>query len=83
MNMQISTKLKEILIKENIGSEWWKVGSNGRGQCLVALDLKISKGVNLAEKFLQYPDIQVEILTLISEEDYLELGISEIIYYRI
>lgn len=75
--MKISDKLKECLEKENVSPEWWKVGTNGKCQPIVALDLGVKKGLALAQKFLQHPDIQVEILTLIAEEDYMELGISE------
>lgn len=75
--MEISNKLKECLLKEGVGPEWWKAGTNGKGQSIVGLDLGVKKGLVLAERFLQYPDIQVEILTLISAEDYMELGISE------
>lgn len=43
----------------------------------MALDCSIKKGLELAEGFLNHPGVRVEILTLIQEENYLEIGLVE------
>lgn len=63
--------LEDILIKVGVDSCWWK-----KGNSFIGLDCSVSSGLKTAQMLLNYPDVQVEILTLIVEEDYLELGVS-------
>lgn len=72
----IPQEIKNALLKEKIGQEFWKWCSTGTKSYNICLDLTINRGLELAEKLLQHDGIIVKISTLIKEDNYLELEIS-------